>query len=117
MGLDDKLRNATEGAGGKAKEALGKGTDDPQLEAEGKIHEPLVVRPAPGACWDEGGTFSLVGREAGFVSKKSLAAKCCGPMRPSGLERITGSCSWAGGGPGAEAEALSPGEELCIGTS
>jgi uncharacterized protein YjbJ (UPF0337 family) len=36
MGLDDKLGNAAEGAAGKAKEALGKGTDDRDLEAEGK---------------------------------------------------------------------------------
>ena len=39
MGLDDKLRNATEGAGGKAKEALGKGTDDRDLQAEGQADQ------------------------------------------------------------------------------
>ena len=36
MGLDDKISNAAEDAGGKAKEATGKATDDPGLEAEGK---------------------------------------------------------------------------------
>ncbi|WP_298457570.1 CsbD family protein [uncultured Cellulomonas sp.] len=36
MGLDDKLRNATEDLTGKSKEAAGKGTGDEQLEAEGK---------------------------------------------------------------------------------
>jgi len=39
MGLDDKLSNAAEDAGGKAKEALGKGTDDRDLEAEGKTDQ------------------------------------------------------------------------------
>lgn len=36
MGLDDKIHNTTEDLGGKAKEATGKATDDPGLEAEGK---------------------------------------------------------------------------------
>ena len=36
MGLDDKISNAAENAGGKAKEAAGKATDDESLEAEGK---------------------------------------------------------------------------------
>lgn len=36
MGLDDKVRNETEEWAGKAKEGLGKATDDEQLEAEGK---------------------------------------------------------------------------------
>jgi uncharacterized protein YjbJ (UPF0337 family) len=35
MGLDDKIENKAEEAGGKAKEGLGKATDDEQLEAEG----------------------------------------------------------------------------------
>jgi uncharacterized protein YjbJ (UPF0337 family) len=35
MGLDDKFENKAEEAGGKAKEGLGKATDDEQLEAEG----------------------------------------------------------------------------------
>ena len=39
MGLDDKLGNAAEGAGGKAKEALGQATDDPDLQAEGKADQ------------------------------------------------------------------------------
>ena len=39
MGLDDKLGNAAESAGGKAKEAVGKGTDDPDLQAEGKADQ------------------------------------------------------------------------------
>ncbi len=39
MGLDDKLGNSAEGAGGKAKEALGKGTGDRDLEAEGKADQ------------------------------------------------------------------------------
>ena len=36
MGLDDKIENATEKAGGQAKEAAGKATDNERLEAEGK---------------------------------------------------------------------------------
>lgn len=35
MGLDDKIGNAAEDAKGKAKEAVGKATDDDSLEAEG----------------------------------------------------------------------------------
>jgi uncharacterized protein YjbJ (UPF0337 family) len=36
MGLSDKLSNAGEDLKGKAKEAQGKASDDPELEAEGK---------------------------------------------------------------------------------
>ncbi len=36
MGLDDKIRNAGEEAAGKVKEGMGRATDDPGLEAEGK---------------------------------------------------------------------------------
>lgn len=36
MGLDDKISNKGEEYGGKAKEALGRSNDDPELEAEGK---------------------------------------------------------------------------------
>jgi uncharacterized protein YjbJ (UPF0337 family) len=36
MGLDDKIRNAADEAGGKAKESVGKSTGDERLEAEGK---------------------------------------------------------------------------------
>lgn len=36
MGLKDKISNATEDVAGKAKEAVGKGTDDRDLQAEGK---------------------------------------------------------------------------------
>jgi uncharacterized protein YjbJ (UPF0337 family) len=36
MGLDDKVDNTTEKLGGKAKEAVGKGTDDERLEQQGK---------------------------------------------------------------------------------
>jgi uncharacterized protein YjbJ (UPF0337 family) len=36
MGNDDKIANATESTTGKIKEAVGKGTDNEQLEAEGK---------------------------------------------------------------------------------
>jgi uncharacterized protein YjbJ (UPF0337 family) len=35
MGLDDKIKNAAENLTGKAKEATGRATDDPSLEAEG----------------------------------------------------------------------------------
>jgi uncharacterized protein YjbJ (UPF0337 family) len=35
MGLDDKIQNAAEKAGGKAKEAAGAATDNENLEAEG----------------------------------------------------------------------------------
>ncbi len=36
MGLGDKISNAADDLGGKAKEAAGKATDDRDLEAEGK---------------------------------------------------------------------------------
>lgn len=36
MGLDDKLKNAAQDLQGKAKEGVGKATDDERLEAEGK---------------------------------------------------------------------------------
>jgi uncharacterized protein YjbJ (UPF0337 family) len=36
MGLDDKIQNAAEEAGGKAKEGVGRSTGDEKLEAEGK---------------------------------------------------------------------------------
>jgi uncharacterized protein YjbJ (UPF0337 family) len=39
MGLDDKIDNATEKLGGKAKEGAGKANDDPSLEAEGKTDQ------------------------------------------------------------------------------
>jgi uncharacterized protein YjbJ (UPF0337 family) len=36
MGAGDKIQNAAENLGGKNKEAAGKATNDPALEAEGK---------------------------------------------------------------------------------
>jgi uncharacterized protein YjbJ (UPF0337 family) len=36
MGLDDKLKNATEDATGKMKEGAGRASDDEHLEAEGR---------------------------------------------------------------------------------
>jgi uncharacterized protein YjbJ (UPF0337 family) len=36
MGLDDKIDNTAEDWSGRAKEGVGKATDDEQLEAEGK---------------------------------------------------------------------------------
>ena len=36
MSATDKIKNATENVTGKVKEAVGKGTDDERLEAEGK---------------------------------------------------------------------------------
>ena len=39
MGLDDKIRNAAEDIAGKAKEAIGKVTDNDKLEAEGKADQ------------------------------------------------------------------------------
>ena len=36
MGFDDKVKNASQDATGKIKEATGKATDDERLEAEGK---------------------------------------------------------------------------------
>ena len=35
MGLEDKIGNAAQDLGGKAKEAAGKATDNPDLEARG----------------------------------------------------------------------------------
>jgi uncharacterized protein YjbJ (UPF0337 family) len=39
MGLDDKIGNAAEDLTGKAKEAMGKGTDDERLEREGQTDQ------------------------------------------------------------------------------
>ncbi len=39
MGLDDKIRNAGEELGGKAKEAAGKATGNERLEAEGQADQ------------------------------------------------------------------------------
>jgi uncharacterized protein YjbJ (UPF0337 family) len=36
MSATDKIKNAAEDLTGKIKETVGKGTDDPNLEAEGK---------------------------------------------------------------------------------
>ncbi|MDN3495713.1 CsbD family protein [Planococcus sp. APC 4015] len=39
MGLDDKIKNAAQDVAGKAKEALGKATDNDKLVAEGKADQ------------------------------------------------------------------------------
>jgi uncharacterized protein YjbJ (UPF0337 family) len=39
MGADDKIDNKTEQLKGKAKEGVGRATDDPDLEAEGKTDQ------------------------------------------------------------------------------
>lgn len=39
MGLDDKIKNAAQDIAGKAKEAVGKATDNEKLEAEGKADQ------------------------------------------------------------------------------
>jgi uncharacterized protein YjbJ (UPF0337 family) len=39
MGLDDKMENAAEKVGGKAKVAAGKATDDEDLKAEGEMDQ------------------------------------------------------------------------------
>lgn len=39
MGADDKIDNKVEEVGGKAKEHIGRATDDEQLEAEGKADQ------------------------------------------------------------------------------
>jgi uncharacterized protein YjbJ (UPF0337 family) len=39
MGTDDKIENKAEELKGKAKQAVGHATDDPDLEAEGKVDE------------------------------------------------------------------------------
>ena len=39
MGAGDKMENAAEELGGKAKEAAGKMTDDEKMEAEGKADQ------------------------------------------------------------------------------
>lgn len=39
MGIDDKISNKAEEFKGKGKEAGGKATDDPELQAEGKADQ------------------------------------------------------------------------------
>ncbi|OAN33428.1 CsbD family protein [Microbacterium sp. H83] len=39
MGLDDKIKNAAQDIAGKAKETVGKVTDNERLEAEGKADQ------------------------------------------------------------------------------
>jgi uncharacterized protein YjbJ (UPF0337 family) len=37
MGFDDKVKNKANQAGGKVKEVVGKLTDDPQMELDGRM--------------------------------------------------------------------------------
>ncbi|MGV8908153.1 MAG: CsbD family protein [Propionicimonas sp.] len=39
MGIDDKIKNAAQEARGKVKEGYGNLTDDPELQAEGKVDQ------------------------------------------------------------------------------
>ncbi|WP_243074316.1 CsbD family protein [Microbacterium sp. SS28] len=39
MGLDDKIKNAAQDVGGKAKEAVGDATDNERLQAEGQADQ------------------------------------------------------------------------------
>ena len=39
MGLDDKIKHAAQDLTGKAKEGIGKATDDERLEAEGQADQ------------------------------------------------------------------------------
>jgi uncharacterized protein YjbJ (UPF0337 family) len=39
MGLEDKIKNAAEDAKGQGKEAVGKATNDEQLQAEGQTDQ------------------------------------------------------------------------------
>ncbi len=39
MGIDDKINNKADDMAGKAKEGVGKATDDKDLEAEGKADQ------------------------------------------------------------------------------
>jgi uncharacterized protein YjbJ (UPF0337 family) len=39
MGIDDKVRNAAQEAKGKIKEGYGDMTDNPELQAEGKVDQ------------------------------------------------------------------------------
>jgi uncharacterized protein YjbJ (UPF0337 family) len=39
VGLDDKVKNAAQEAGGKVKEGVGDATDNERLEAEGKADQ------------------------------------------------------------------------------
>ena len=39
MGTDDKLRNQSEDLKGKAKETIGRATDDEELEAQGRADQ------------------------------------------------------------------------------
>jgi uncharacterized protein YjbJ (UPF0337 family) len=39
MGLNDKIKNATEALAGKAKERFGRATDDKDLEARGRSEQ------------------------------------------------------------------------------
>ncbi len=42
MGIDDKIKNAAEDLGGRAKETAGKATGDERLEAEGKADQAIA---------------------------------------------------------------------------
>lgn len=43
MDLDDKVKNKVDQASGKAKEAVGKLTDDEKMEAEGRLQHAKAV--------------------------------------------------------------------------
>ncbi|PVW03263.1 CsbD family protein [Microbacterium sp. Gd 4-13] len=55
MGLDDKIKNAAEDIAGKAKETIGKATNNERLEAEGKADQ--VKADAKKASEDVKDTF------------------------------------------------------------
>ncbi|GAB2852941.1 CsbD family protein [Microbacterium insulae] len=55
MGLDDKIKNAAQDLTGKAKEAVGKATDNDKLVAEGKADQ--VEASAKKAAEDVKDTF------------------------------------------------------------
>jgi len=42
MGIDDKVKNAAQEAKGKIKEGYGDMTDNPELQAEGKIDQAVA---------------------------------------------------------------------------
>jgi uncharacterized protein YjbJ (UPF0337 family) len=50
MALDDDIKNGVQNLTGKAKEAVGKVTDDPKLQAEGKADQ--IAAKAKGVAAD-----------------------------------------------------------------
>ena len=80
MGFMDKAKNAAEKLMGEGKQAVGKHTDNPDLEAEGEAEESLYH-----FTWNPAGVASSIAPIAGALCAAGRAPGACAsrPQRPS----------------------------------